>query len=42
MKGVENMKTWKKPTITELKASQLAKYIEAAARSYQCLFGEFR
>lgn len=33
------MKKWKKPVIVELTAEQLARYIQAAARSSQCSFG---
>lgn len=36
------MKEWKKPSVVELSAEQLAKHIEAAARSGQCFYGDFR
>lgn len=36
------MKKWKKPVVFELTAAQLSKYIQAAARSGQCVGGDFR
>lgn len=36
------MKMWKKPVVVELTAEQLAQHIQAAARSVQCFFGEYR
>lgn len=36
------MKEWKKPAVVELTAEQLAEHIKAAARSEQCLYGDFR
>ncbi len=37
-----NMKNWKKPVVFELSAEQLSEHIKAAARSGQCLWGDFR
>jgi len=36
------LKKWVKPVVVELSAKELAKHIQAAARSGQCLFGDFR
>ncbi len=36
------MKNWKKPEVMEMRASQIAKYISAAARSTICLGREYR
>lgn len=36
------MKEWKKPEVYELSSKQLSEHIEAAARSGQCLGGDFR
>ena len=36
------MKKWKKPVVVQLSAVQLADHIRVAARSGQCLMGDFR
>lgn len=36
------MKMWNKPMVLTLTAEQLSAHIQAAARSGQCLFGDFR
>ena len=36
------MKNWGKPVTTTLTAEQLAAQIEAAARSGQCFFSDYR
>lgn len=36
------MKEWKKATVVAVKAEQLARHIQAAARSYQCARGDSR
>ena len=35
-------KAWKKPLLVTMKAADLAKHIEVAARSIGCDFGDFR